>query len=82
MGYLAGYASVSGMEDSPRKRKRGVQATHPLLKDTARSTVAAGEVNNAESFDDKELWLIQLPKEVSTFCVVYFLQHLKQYWYQ
>ena len=53
------------MEGSPRKRKRGLPATHPLLQDTVKSAVAVGEQSDAESFDGKELWLIQLPKEVS-----------------
>ena len=52
---------------SPAKRKR--KQTHPLLKDAVKSNVTSVVDERSEEvsglFERKDLWLIQLPKDVS-----------------
>ena len=57
------------MEDSParKKRKRSLSSGLPLLRDTVKSSVSVSADEGDEGttlFTGKELWLIQLPKEV------------------
>ena len=57
------------MEDSParKKRKRSLSSGLPLLRDAVKSSVSVSADEGDEGttlFTGKELWLIQLPKEV------------------
>lgn len=52
-------------DDSCVVKKRRVYFTHSQLEDAAKSGVVAGE--QASLSEGKELWLIQLPKQVNSY---------------
>ena len=60
------------MDDWPspakKKRKQPLHLLHPLLEDAERSSVTIPVDESSEGaglFEGKELWLIQLPRDVS-----------------
>ena len=57
------------IDDSPAKkrRKKSLSSGVPVLRDAVKSDVVipTDEISEGGLFAEKELWLIQLPKEVS-----------------